>query len=166
VSGVLVTAAGCEIADCDFTSPTATNDALLWVLTTAAGDDLVVARNRIRASNAGPNCAIRLVGADRARIVDNYIIGSFAVSAIDALTTACLELLIARNTLCNSVTDKLAIDLVAASTGRIEYNNGTVVSTAGITDANIIDAANCQLAENYFSDAVGETGKLIGTVSA
>ena len=56
--------------------------------------------------------------------------------------------------------------MVAASTGGIEYNSGQTVSTAGITDANIIVAANCQLTQNYCSDQVGETGKLVGVVSA
>lgn len=166
VSGIPITAAGCSITGCAFTQPTITNDALMWILTTTAADDLIVQGNTFRQSNAGPTECIRLVGADRAMITDNYIIGSYSTAAINGITTASTELLIARNTICNSVTDKLAIDLVAACTGRIEYNSGTVVSTAAITDANIIDAANCQLAQNYFSDAVGETGKLIGTVSA
>ena len=166
VSGISITAAGCSIKGCEFSQPTSTNDALIWILTTAAADDLTIQGNIFRASHAGPTEAIRLVGTDRANILDNYLIGSWSTAAINAITTACLEILIARNTISNSVTDKLAIDLVAACTGRIEYNSGTVVSTAGISDAAIIDAANCQLAQNYFSDAAGETGKLIGTVSA
>jgi len=166
VSGISVTAAGAEITGCDFTSPTATNDALMWVLTNASADDMLIQNNRFRQSNAGPTECIRLVGADRARILDNFIIGSFSTAAINGITTASLEILIARNTISNSVTDKLLIDLVAACTGRIEYNNGDVVSTAAWAAAAICDAANCQLAQNYVSDAVGETGKLLGTVSA
>lgn len=166
VSGIAVSAAGFSIQNCSFTQPTATNDALMWILTTAAADDIVIQGNTFRQSNAGPTECIRLVGADRAKILDNYIIGSYSTAAINGITTASLEILIARNTICNSVTDALLIDLVAGCTGRIEYNTGTVVSTAGWTAANICDAANCQLAENYVSDAVGETGKLLGTVSA
>ena len=166
VSGISVTAAGFKLLDCSFTQPTLANDALIWLLTTAAADDLLVQGNDFRQSNAGPTECIRLVGADRAKILDNYIIGSYSTAAINGITTASLEILIAGNTICNSVIDKLVIDLVIDCTGRIEYNSGTVVSTAAITNANIIDAASCQLAENYFSDAAGETGKLIGTVSA
>lgn len=166
VAGISVSAAACEIRGCSFTSPTATNDALIWVLTTAAADDLVIADCDFRGNNAGPTEAIRLVGADRAKIIGNYITGSYSTAAINGITTASLELLIGWNTITNSVTDKLLVDLVASCTGRICYNNGTVVSTGAITAANIIDAASCQLAENYVSDAVGETGKLIGTVSA
>jgi hypothetical protein len=166
VAGVQVTAAGFQMINCEMSQPTATNDALIWLLTTAAADDIVVKGCTFRASHAGPTEAIRLVGADRAKIIDNYLIGSWSTAAINGITTVSLEILIANNSINNSVVDKLAIDLVASCTGRIERNTGTVVSTGAIADAAIIDAANCQLAENYFSDAVGETGKLIGTVSA
>lgn len=166
VAGISVTAAGCVIENCAFTSPTATNDALIWVITAAGADDLVFKGNDIRGNNAGPTEAIRLVGTDRAKILDNYITGSYSTADINGITTASTELLIAGNTLTNSVTDALLIDLVAACTGRIEHNNGTVVSTGAWTFTNIIDPSSCQLAENYVSDAVGETGKLAGTVSA
>jgi len=166
VSGIVISAAGCAVENSQFTQPTSTNDALIWILTTAAADDLLIKGNDFRQSHAGPTECVRLVGADRAKILDNYIIGSYSTAAINGITTESLEILIARNTICNSVTDALVIDLVANCTGRIVGNNGTVVSTGAITDANVIDAANCQLAENYFSDAAGETGKLIGTASA
>jgi len=166
VVGVPISAAGCTLEKCSFSQPTSTNDALIWVQTTAAGDDLTIVGCDFRASHAGPTEAVQLVGADRAKIIGNYFIGSYSTAAINGITTASTEILIAWNTISNSVTDKLAIDLVASCTGRIEYNTGTVVSTAGITDANIIDAASCQLAENYFSDAAGETGQIVGVVSA
>ncbi|HHT9145865.1 MAG TPA: hypothetical protein ACFYD4_09335 [Candidatus Wunengus sp. YC61] len=166
VAGFTVSGAGFQLLDCDLSQPTSTNDALIWVLTSATADDMLIQRNRIRASHAGPTEAVRLVGADRAMILDNFMMGSWSTAAINGITTLSAEILIARNVFSQSVTDALVIDLVAACTGRIEYNTGTVTSTGGITASNIIDAANCQLAENYFSDAAGETAKLIGTVSA
>lgn len=166
VSGISITASSARIQDCIFTSPTSTNDALMWILTTAAATDLVIQDCDFRQNHAGPTECIRLVGADRAKILRNYITGSYSTAAINGITTASLELLISGNTITNSVTDGLLIDLVAACTGRIEYNNGTVVSTGAWTASAICDAANCQLAQNYVSDAVGETGKLLGTVSA
>ena len=166
VSGISSTAAGTAIRNSVFTSPTSTNDALIWVITSAAADDFVFENNAVFSDNAGPTEVIRLVGADRARIVGNYIKASASTAVINGITTESLDILIKGNTLCNSVIDKLLIDLVASCTGRIELNNGTVVSTAAWAAAAICDAANCQLAENYVSDAVGETGKLLGTVSA
>jgi len=161
-----VNAAGFTLDACEFKSPTLTNDILNVLITDANADDLTIKNCVFRQAHAGPTECIRLVGVDRAQIIDNFIFGSFSTAAINAITTACTELLIARNSINNSVTDALAIDLVANSTGRIEYNVGSVVSTGAITDANIIDAAKCQLIGNYFSDADGETGKLIGTASA
>lgn len=161
-----VNSSGFTLDGCEFKSPTSTNDILIPVITDANADDLTIQNCVFRQNHAGPTEAIRLVGVDRATIKNNWITGSYSTAAINAITTACTELLISRNVIMNSVTDKLAIDLVASSTGRIEYNSGTVVSSGAITDANVIDAASCQCAENYFSDAATETGKLIGTVSA
>jgi len=166
VSGIVVSAAGFSLKGCQFTQPTSTNDALIWIITSAGADDMVIQGNDFRQSHAGPTECIRLVGADRAKILDNFIIGNYSTAAINGITTASLEILIARNTICNGDTDKLAIDLVVNCTGRIEYNSGTVVSTGSTSDLAIIDAAKCQLAENYFSDTDRQTGKLIGTVSA
>ena len=166
VTGISVQAAGCRILNCDFTSPTSTNDMLIWVLTTTAGTDLTVARCRFRQNHAGPTECIRLNGADRTQIMNNFITGSYSTAAINSITTASAEVLISNNRITNSITDGKWIAMVAASTGGIEYNSGQTVSTAGITDANIIVAANCQLTQNYCSDQVGETGKLVGVVSA
>lgn len=165
VNGFSITAPGVGFTYNTF-NYTSTNDSLMWIATTAAADDFVFQHNYCLADHVGPTEFIRLVGADRAIITDNFINGSFSTAAINGITTESTNLLIDGNTFMNSVTDKLWIDLVANCTGRIQNNVGTVVSTAGITDANIIDAANCQLYGNYASDAVGETAKLIGVVSA
>lgn len=164
-AGIDVNAAGFTMNGCE-AQIVGTDDALIWIMTDANADDMTIKNSVFRGSHAGPTECIRLVGADRANILDNYIIGSYSTAAINGVTTASTEILIARNTISNSVQDKLVIDLVASCTGRIELNNGDVVSAAALVDAAVIDAANCQLAENYFSDAVGQTGKLIGTVSA
>lgn len=165
VAGIVVSGAGCTIDSCSFSSPTATNDALIWVRNTSA-TDMVIANCDFHGLNAGPASCIQITAADRSAIVNNRIYGSYSNAAIYGVTTLSAELYIAGNSIIQTVTDAKAIGLVASSTGRIEYNNGTVTSTAGITDANIIGAGNCQLAQNYFSDIAGETGKLIGVVSA
>ena len=165
VTGISISAAGCEIRGCTF-NYTSTNDALTWITTDANCDGFVFQDNDCLGDHAGPTEFMTLIGVDRARIVGNSMVGSYSTAIVNAITTACTNLLIVNNYFANTVIDKLWIDLVASSTGRIAYNVGSVVSTAGITDANIIDAADCQLAENFASDAVGETAKLIGVVSA
>ena len=164
-AGIDVNAAGFTMKNCE-AQIVGDDDALIWVITDAAADDITIENCVFRGSHAGPTECIRLVGADRAKILNNYIIGSYSTAAINGVTTASKEIMIANNTISNSVQDKLAIDLVAACTGRIELNTGDVVSAGALVDAAVIDAANCQLAENYFSDAAGQTGKLIGAVSA
>lgn len=168
VSGVVVSAASCTIDNCAFTSPTATNDALIWILTAAGSTDMVISNSIFRTNHAGPTHCIKLVGSDRIQIVNNQFYASASTAVIESVTTVSTEMFIGYNTINNSVVDIPVIKTMNASTGRIVYNNGTVVSTAGITDANIIalGTTNCQLAQNYFSDASGETGKLVGVVSA
>lgn len=165
VNGFALTAAGISFTGNTF-NYTSTNDSLMWILTDSGSDDFVFQNNYCLGDHAGPTEFMRLIGVDRAIITDNFISGSYSTAVINGITTASTNLLIDNNTLMNSVTNKLWIDLVASCTGRIQNNVGTVVSTAGITDANIIDAANCQLSGNYASDAAGETGRLIGVVSA
>lgn len=166
VTGISVQAAGFRLIDCDFTSPTSTNDMLIWVLTTTAGTDMTIQGCNFRQNHAGPTECIRLNGSDRTKIINNYITGSYSTAAINSITTLSAEVLISGNRITNSVTDGKWIAMHANATGGIQYNSGSTVSTAGITDANIIVAGKCQLTQNYCSDADGETGKLVGTASA
>ena len=169
-----VNAAGFEMINCDFYCTTATTDFDITVITDAAADDMIISGCNFwyeysladtAVSNTSTEC-IRLVGADRAVIVGNFIAGNFTTAAINGITTLSTSIKINNNSFISLQTDKLWIDLVATCTGRIEYNVGTAKSTAGITDSAIIDAASCQLAQNFASDIAQETGKLIGTVSA
>ena len=169
-----VNAAGFEMVNCDFYCTTATTDFDITVITDATANDMIISGCGFHyeysladtaVSNTSVSC-IDLVGADRAVIVNNYITGNFTTSAINGITTASYDILISGNDITNRQTDKLHIDLVANCTGRVNYNTGTATSTGAITASNIYDLAACQSAENYISDAVTETGKLIGTVSA
>lgn len=169
-----VNADGFQLVNCDFYCTSATTDYDITVLTDDAANDMVISECNFwyersladtAVSNTSVSC-IDLVGADRAIIIGNKIHGNFTTSAINGITTASYDILIAHNDITNLQTDKLHIDLVAGCTGRINYNTGTATSTGAITFSNIYDPASCQLAESYVSDASAETGKLMGTVSA
>lgn len=165
VTGISITAPNCEIRGCKFTY-TSTNDALTWITTDATCDDFVFVDNYALGDHAGPTEFMTLIGVDRAIIAGNRIRGSYSTANINAITTACTNIIISDNRLSNTVIDAKVIAMVVSSTGGIEFNRGSVASTAGITAANIISAASCQLTENYFSDAIAETGLLCGVVSA
>lgn len=164
VMGATISAAGFRLLNCEFTQ-NAGKEALVWLETTADADDMIIRGNVFRQATADGTSCIDLIGADRCIIEDNYFYGDWSTSIINGITTASLEYMIRNNTVIQLNEDALFVDMVANSTGRVQFNNGTVVSNAGLTDANVIDAATGQLAENYFSDVLGETGKLIGTVS-
>lgn len=163
VAGIDVNAANFTLKNCEFQN-VGTDDALIWIITDANADDIHIIGNVFRQNHAGPTEAIRLVGADRAIIKDNYIFGDYSTAAINGITTASIEILIKENTIVNNNAAGFAIDLVASSTGRIEDNRGT---SGYATDlSKMIDPASCQMSENYFSNTAGETGALVGTASA
>lgn len=169
-----VSAAGFKLQYCNFYCTSATTGFDITVITDANANDMVVEGcnfyyNTSLADTAVTDTAtevIRLVGADRAIIRNNFFASASTTAIINGITTASTNLWIRDNTFIQLSTDKHWVALVANCTGRIDYNVGTATSTAGITDANIISAASCQLAENYASDAVGETGQIVGVASA
>lgn len=172
-----VDAAAFTLEDCLFIgNNAATETNLITVITDANADDLTVRRcefNYLATVNAtvvtttSTEC-IRLVGADRAEISDNYISGDFTTSAINGITTASKDVQIVRNRIHNIATEDIAgiVDLVAACNGVIAYNYGFF----GLHDdasalALIIDPSSCAMVENYFSNVVTEAGGLVGTAS-
>lgn len=169
-----ITAAGFTMKNCDFYCTTASTGFDITVITTTAANDLEIENCKFYYdySLAGTLVTdtsteiIRLVGADRAVIKGCYFAGNSTTAHINGITTESLSINISNNQFIQLATDKLWIDLVASCTGRIDYNVGTATSTAGVTDANIIDAASCQLAENYASDSSGETAQIVGVLSA
>ena len=162
-AGIDVNSDNFTLEECEFQN-VGTDDALIWVITDATADDIHIIDNVFRQNHAGPTEAIRLVGADRAIIKGNYIFGDYSTAAINGITTASTEILVKDNTIVNNNAAGFAIDLVASSTGRIEDNRGT---SGYATDlSKVIDPADCQMSENYFSNTAGETGALIGSVSA
>lgn len=170
---ISVSAAGFELYNSDFYVATATTDVDITILTTAAANDMVVSGCNFNyetslATTTVTNAStevIRLVGADRAEITGNYMSGTFSTSAINGITTASKDVKINNNYVYNKQTANVAaiVDLVAACTGTIAFNNGF---SAYVTDiATIIDPSSCAMVQNYFSNVVTETGGLVGTPS-
>ena len=169
-----VNAAGFTLEDCEFLGNDAADETnLITVITDAAANDMTIRRCRFMYLNTvdatpvtttSTEC-IRLVGADRAVIEDNYISGDFTTSAINGITTASKEISINRNQIHNIATENIAgvIDLVAACNGVIGHNYGFMGYTTSL--AAIIDPSSCGMIENYFSNVVTETGGLVGTAS-
>jgi len=169
-----VNAAGFTIEDCDFYGNDAADETnLITIITDANADELTVRRctfNYLAALDATPitttstEC-IRLVGADRAIIEDNYISGDFTTSAINGITTASLDVQILRNRIHNIAIENIAgvVDLVAGCNGIIGHNYGFIGYTVAL--GAVIDPSSCAMVQNYFSNVVTEAAGLVGTAS-
>jgi hypothetical protein len=165
--GIAVSAAGCTIRGCHFLENTTAENFLVTVQTTAAADDLLIEDCVFYGVTQATEC-IELVGAtNRVTIRNNFISGLFSVSAISAITNACLALQIDGNRIYNATTagDDLAgaIDLVASSTGMVTNN---LIYLGDDTDClTAIDAANCGRAGNYAANEFGQEAGVAGTAS-
>lgn len=166
--GVLIAAAGVEIRNCDFLENTAAENFLVTIQTTAAADDLLVEGCVLYGVTQATE-GIELVGAtDRVTIRDNYISGLFSVSAISAITNACLGINISNNQIFNGTTagNDLAgaIDLVTASTGMV---TGNMIYLGDDTDClTSIDADACGRAGNFAANEYDQEGGVAATQSA
>lgn len=175
VAGIDVNAANFRMLNCRFSVTAAANHPLICVLTDANANGIEIrncdfdleydtATTPIIVTTAR-TVAIRLVGADYAKIEDTAISGNFTVACIDSLTTACRGIQINRNRLRNVQTTNIAgmVDLVAATTGVVSYNAGFHGYATDI--ATCIDPASCAMIANYVSNVVTEAGGLVGTAS-
>lgn len=168
-----VNAAGFALLGCDFYLSTALTDIDITVITDANANDIRVEGCNFyyltslatTAVTATATECVRLVGADRAIIKNNYIGGDFTTSAINGITTASKEVQITDNDIHNIATENIAgvVDLVAACTGVIARNHGFIGYSTGL--ATVIDPSSCAMIENYFSNVVTEAGGLVGTAS-
>lgn len=166
--GVHVAAAGVEIRGCDFVENTATENFLFSIMTTAAADSMVVEGCRFVSIDGSADAAIHIVGACNDVIIrGNYFSAPYVTSAIEAITAACLDILIADNAISNPLAGNDlagAIDLVAASTGLIVGNR---IFHADNTDClTAIDGGNCGKCDNLASNEFAEEGGAAATQSA
>lgn len=163
VDAINVAAAGCSIIDCEISDGSGSEQALIAIGVTAAGDDLLIDGFTAHQTVAGPVSCISIVGADRCVIRNCNIQGNYSLANIDNQTTLCSDILISHNVMVNENAVDANIDLHADSTGHIHDNRLEIVTN---TELTWIDAGNCTLNENYGVNDDAETGKLIGTVSA
>uniref|UniRef100_A0A6M3J420 Uncharacterized protein n=1 Tax=viral metagenome TaxID=1070528 RepID=A0A6M3J420_9ZZZZ len=163
VAMITVSAAGCEIAGCEFSEGSATG---LSFITTAgaanACDDLYIHDNYMYAPTAGNyDFGIELEEVeDSARIENNTIIGDFDSGGIHNPTgKVCTHLQISRNIIHNLQTGQHAIELVSACTGAIVNNR-----LYGDTIAAILDPGSCICNGNLAATAIDESGLPIPAV--
>jgi hypothetical protein len=163
VSMFLVTGAGVTLDTVDFIDAGSTQ-AIQWLLTTAAADQLTI-KNCFHVQNTAAGSAqkwIQLVGTDHTRILDNTFILTANASTSSNLisgSTAVVNCEIGRNKGCwLGATITIVINLVTTSTG-VLYDNrfftGTSVATAA---AYTCDA--CAFFDNKFHDTVSTSGLL------
>jgi hypothetical protein len=160
-AAINVTAADAEIVNCDFQHASASAQAALVILTTAAGTRLTVQGCRFYGTtDAGTNAAIRLVGGDGHTIRDNTFSGAYAsgTGPIENVTTACTNAIICDNRIQNfTAACTKAMVFVATSTGQISRNYMQILSGT----APISGAAMSWAGANYYAAVVATAGSLI-----
>lgn len=159
-----VTAAGLTLDQVDYYED-GTTDLLQFVLTTAAAVDLSIVNCRwFRGTTAASALSqwIVLTGADRARIVNNFLIlKGFASanpinSAVAVVTTLCLGVEIVGNRFYDSnSTGNVSILMIASCTGIIAYN--TIGTSKTATPGSVVPGS-CFCSENYASNEVAKSG--------
>jgi hypothetical protein len=167
-AGVTVAAAGVEFGGCEFLQNTTDENFLFSIKTTAAADELLVEDCRFVSIDTSVDAAIHLVGAcNNVRIRRNYLNGAYVTAAIEAITNACLDILIEDNVIRNIAEGNDlagAIDLVASSTGMITGNRIYLADNTDILTC--IDGANCGKADNLCSNEFSQEAGVAGTQAA
>ena len=154
------------IEDCVFEATT-TNEFLdaIYIHGTAANEG-IIRRNRFLgdiASNTAPQSSIGFEDAHWLQIYDNEFSGDMGVAHIENKTTASNFITIRDNRfLCGYIGDGASaldtvpgITLFATTTGWV-YNNFVVTNVA--TPEDSIVAADCYLAQNYYTEVQGTAG--------
>ena len=174
---ITVSASGCAILNCRIMfGDDANDDVAIGITTTADADDFSFIGNRCYGATAA-ECTtfMQLVGADRARIIDNVIVGatsSASVGLIRFLTTASTDVtidgLVVRNNKSGGGAGDQAITGMAGISGTADNlfmgvlgNNAGNLTGAFGTPANMMFGRQC-----YVANAVAERAALFGTESA
>lgn len=160
-AAINISGADCTLIGCEMQHATATGQAVLGILTTAAADRLrVIGCKFYGTTDAGTNAAIRIVGGDGAEIRDCVFSGAYAsgTGPIENVTTACTNCIVRGNSIQNlTASNTKAAVFVATSTGQISRNDMQILSgTAPITGAAI-----SWVGGNYYGASIGALGVLI-----
>jgi hypothetical protein len=169
VKAISVTAPFVTIDQVDYVE-TATKQLIQFLLTSALATDLVI-RDCVHHQSTAPaanSLWIQLVGADRAKIVNNRIFitttNSASSSAIESDTTAPVNILIKDNIIVQlGGTATVPIKLVAGTSGFVEGNH---VASAKTAIAGSIACASCYACNNYAGHVVNTSGLLEPVVDA
>lgn len=164
VSMISVTAAGVTLDAVDFVETTSAQ-AIQWLLTTAAADQLTIKNCVHRQATAAGSAQkwIQLVGTDHTVIVDNifqFTANASTSSHLISGTTAVVDAFIARNKgtwLGATITG--IISCVTGSTGAILENSFGSGTSVGITTAYVGDGM--YLADNKWADTLGTASGLL-----
>jgi len=153
-SGIVVSAADFVMDGCEVELATASAQAVLGVLTTAAADRMRISDCHFHgSSDAGTTAAVRLVGGDSIVIEDCTFFGAYGSGngAIENITTACTNLNILRNRISNvTASSTKAVTAVAGTSGFIAENRVLILSgTAPFTAAGMAWSGDNSYANAY-----------------
>lgn len=167
---ITVSAAGCEISDCQIQFGADANDIVtIGITTTAAADDFTFDRNFCYGATAA-ECTtfLRLVGADRFRCRDTTIMGatsSTTVGVVQFLTTASTQCEFRRSTFINRKALSVhAVTGLASCSGVMSDCDFGILDTA--TLAGFVTPADFMGFRNKTVNTTGEQGGETSTVSA
>lgn len=161
-----ITAAHATLDTVDYYEDGST-DALQFVLTTTAADDITIKNcHWYRGTTAASALSqwVVLTGTDRAKILNNFcILKGFATSnpinsVLAVVTTACVGVEIVGNRFYDSnSTGNAALLMLAGTTGVLSDNR---VGTSQGTLASAMVGASCFMFENYMTNEVAKGGVL------
>lgn len=169
VKAISVTAAY-AVLDAVDVSETTSKQFIQFVLTSALATDLVI-QNCVHHQSTAPaanSLWIQLIGADRAKILNNKIFitttNSASSSVIESDTTAPVNILIQGNVIVQlGGTATIPITLVAGTSGFVDGNR---VASAKTAIAGSIAIASCYAGLNYAAHVVNKSGLLEPVVDA
>lgn len=159
--GMTVSASGFNLLDCFIRTAGASAQATLGISIATGLSNVIIGGNSFYGTtDAGTTAALQLIGGDNHAILENRFFGAYTAGtgAISNITTASLNLVIARNQIANiTASSTKAITCVSGTTGSISDNRMQILSgTAPITAAGM-----SWVGANYYAAAVATAGTLI-----
>jgi len=160
-NGIQVQAADFALVGSEVITASASAQAVLGLLTTAAANRMLLQNNTfVGTTDAGTTAAVRIVGGSGIIIIGNTFFGAYTagVGAIQGLTTDTTNLSVNGNLINNQTgSSTKAMVFTATSTGMIANNRMQILSgTAPITGA-----AMSWVGGNYYAATIATAGTLI-----
>lgn len=164
VVAIPVTAAHVSFINCLFDDADAAKNTVTWFTLSAAADYFsCIACVNHGTDTAGNVSFLTGAAADHVTISGLVSHGDFSAANID-MSAAWTDCLIEGCSLENDNAVDVGIEGFAAATGWLKFNSIRIATDGEVTYINTVGALS--LFENYGVNADGETGQLIGTVSA